>query len=65
MKRPQRAIIAGVLALPALAAAPVHAFQLETDSGLEAHAWLKCGELFITGESGHERYAVVSTFSWV
>lgn len=32
--------------------------------GLEAHAWLKCGELFITGEAGHERYAVVTAFSW-
>ena len=32
--------------------------------GLEAHAWLKCGERFITGESGHQRYTVVSTFSW-
>ena len=33
-------------------------------SGLDAHAWLKCGEAFITGESGHHRYAVVTTFSW-
>lgn len=32
--------------------------------GLAAHAWLKCGDTFITGESGHERYAVVSVFSW-
>jgi hypothetical protein len=32
--------------------------------GLEAHAWLKCGEAFVTGESGHERYVVVSEFSW-
>jgi hypothetical protein len=32
--------------------------------GLEAHAWLKCGERFITGEAGHQRYTVVSTFSW-
>jgi hypothetical protein len=32
---------------------------------LDAHAWLKCGEAFITGESGHERYAVVSAFSWL
>ena len=33
--------------------------------GLDAHAWLKCDEAFITGESGHERYAVVSAFSWL
>jgi len=32
--------------------------------GLDAHAWLKCGGRFITGEQGHERYAVVSVFSW-
>ena len=32
--------------------------------GLEAHAWLKCGEQFITGEAGHQRYTVVSTFLW-
>lgn len=32
--------------------------------GLEAHAWLKCGDLFITGEAGHTRYTVVSSFSW-
>lgn len=31
---------------------------------MTAHAWLKCGEQFITGESGHEQYTVVSTFSW-
>jgi len=34
------------------------------ESNLEAHAWLKVGERFITGEAGHQRYAVVSTFSW-
>ena len=32
--------------------------------GMEAHAWLQCGDRFITGESGHGRYTVVSTFSW-
>lgn len=36
-----------------------------TNAGLDAHAWLKCGEAIITGESGHQRYAVVTTFSWV
>jgi len=29
-----------------------------------AHAWLKCDGEFITGEPGHERYTVVSSFSW-
>ena len=32
--------------------------------GFEAHAWLKCGDVFITGEAGHARLAVVSVFSW-
>ena len=32
--------------------------------GLSAHAWLKCGQDFITGESGHQRFTVVSAFSW-
>lgn len=32
--------------------------------GLDAHAWLKCGNTFITGEAGHARYAVVSVFGW-
>jgi hypothetical protein len=31
---------------------------------LDAHAWLKCGDEFITGERGHERFTVVSAFSW-
>jgi len=31
---------------------------------LSAHAWLKCGDQFITGESGHERFEVLSLFSW-
>lgn len=30
---------------------------------LAAHAWLKCGETFVTGEGGHERFAVISTFA--
>jgi len=32
--------------------------------GLSAHAWLKCDDDFITGEPGHERFTVVSSFSW-
>jgi hypothetical protein len=35
------------------------------NAGLDAHAWLKCGDQFVTGEAGHERYTVVSAFSWV
>ena len=32
--------------------------------GLDAHAWLKCGDTFVTGETAHTRYVVVSEFSW-
>jgi hypothetical protein len=32
---------------------------------LSAHAWLKCDNEFITGEPGHERFTVVTTFSWL
>jgi len=32
--------------------------------GLAAHAWLKCSNEFITGEAGHRRYTVISSFSW-
>ena len=31
---------------------------------LDAHAWLKCDDNFITGESGHERFTIVTSFSW-
>jgi len=31
---------------------------------LKAHAWLLCDNTIITGEAGHEQYAVLSTFSW-
>jgi hypothetical protein len=49
------------------------AFYLGASSGEEggerrplmAHAWLKCDDEFITGESGHERYTVVSSFTWL
>ena len=29
---------------------------------LEAHAWLRCGDLPVTGGRGHEDYAVVGSF---
>lgn len=48
--------IAGTLYLGA-AKSEVRAEQLA------AHAWLRCGELIITGASGHRRFTVVSTFS--
>jgi hypothetical protein len=36
----------------------------EGDGDMAAHAWLKCGTQFITGEQGHQQYTVVSCFSW-
>jgi len=31
-------------------------------TGMEAHAWLRCGPLFVTGGPGHERFGVVGIF---
>ena len=36
----------------------------ESNAGFAAHAWLKCGDAFVTGEAGHERYAVIAVVSW-
>lgn len=33
-------------------------------TGLSAHAWLQCGEHIVNGAVGHERFTVISTFSW-
>jgi Transglutaminase-like superfamily len=33
-------------------------------TGLSAHAWLQCGDDIVNGGAGHERFTVVSTFSW-
>lgn len=41
--------------------------ELQGEAGtreLDAHAWVRCGEEFITGMQEHERFVVVSTFSW-
>ena len=32
--------------------------------GLSAHAWLQCGDVIVSGVAGHERFTVVSNFSW-
>ena len=29
---------------------------------MAAHAWLTCGDTMVTGESGYERFTVISTF---
>ena len=33
------------------------------DEGLDAHAWLRSGDLILTGVHGKERFTVVSTFA--
>jgi hypothetical protein len=39
--------------------------ELADDSrGLSAHAWLQCGDVIVNGVAGHERFTVVSNFSW-
>lgn len=38
----------------------------DKESGeLSAHAWLRCGARIINGGLGHERFAIVSTYSWL
>lgn len=38
--------------------------RLDDATGLSAHAWLQCGESIVNGAAGHERFTVMSTFSW-
>ncbi len=33
------------------------------DTWLEAHAWLRCGQEFLTGAAGHERFKVIASFA--
>ncbi len=33
-------------------------------TGLSAHAWLQCDHVIVNGGAGHEKFTVVSTFSW-
>lgn len=62
----QRRLLPGAIYIGALLEdGPGEGVGPETNYGLDAHAWLKCGEAVITGESGHERYTVVTAFSWV
>jgi hypothetical protein len=36
----------------------------EDPTGISGHAWLQCGDTIVNGGAGHERFTVVSTFSW-
>ncbi len=33
-------------------------------NNFQAHAWIQCGSIIITGEPGHEDFRIISTFSW-
>lgn len=35
----------------------------DEEKKLVAHAWLKCGEIFITGKRGYQKFTVVSSFT--
>ncbi len=35
----------------------------EKPEKLTAHAWLRCGEMILTGAAGHRQFTVVATFS--
>lgn len=35
----------------------------DEEKKLVAHAWLKCGEIFITGKKGYQKFTVVSSFT--
>jgi hypothetical protein len=49
--------IGGVIYLGAMVDADIEA-------GIRAHAWLKCGDYFVTGEEGHEAYPVLTCYGW-
>ncbi|MGC9350560.1 MAG: lasso peptide biosynthesis B2 protein [Sulfurovum sp.] len=36
----------------------------EKEGEMKAHAWSQCGDTIITGEKGHEAFAVLSVFGW-
>ena len=35
---------------------------MNDEKGLHAHAWLKCGDIFVAGFNGHQEFKVVSYF---
>ncbi len=36
----------------------------ESKEKMKAHAWTQCGDIIITGASGHEAFTVLSVFGW-
>lgn len=37
-------------------------FKKEEKGGLDAHAWVRCGPMYITGGKGHEQFGTVGIF---
>jgi hypothetical protein len=35
----------------------------KSNKGLKAHTWVKCGDVFVTGKTGHENYKTISFYS--
>ncbi len=35
-----------------------------SEEGLEAHAWLRVGEMFVTGEAEQHTFQILSSYSW-
>ncbi|MFM7576818.1 MAG: lasso peptide biosynthesis protein [Microcystaceae cyanobacterium] len=35
----------------------------KTQNEMEAHAWVRCGQLFVTGGPGHKSFGTVAYFS--
>lgn len=38
--------------------------KAEGANELSAHAWVRCGEDILVGEKGHDRFTVISAFTW-
>ncbi len=57
-----QALAAGAMLRMRGAASVLHIGVARPGDSLEAHAWLTSGDLVVCGGSGHDRYAVVSTF---
>ncbi|MEH6587322.1 MAG: lasso peptide biosynthesis B2 protein [Halioglobus sp.] len=36
----------------------------ENEDAFGAHAWLRCGDSIVSGESGSDQYRVISSYTW-
>ncbi len=35
----------------------------ESEEGIAAHAWVRCGDSVLVGEAGHDRFAAIASYS--